>query len=317
MGSHIEKTTGEGREHSAAGGERGESPRLSATQARELLTSQLGEGRESSAAGGERGESPPPSAERAGALLASQLGEGLMEQAASIRGGEASADRSEPSLQVGAEASEDKRDIPSHIDVLPDGREAVVSGDPQGDALYNHQQGDNADGFQSDCGLVSCQDILNQYGKPVTENDVVGFAVAHNLCDTSATDPSENGGTSVSDQATILTDEGVRAHAETNNTLDGLATDIEQGHGVIIEANAGVLWGDASFYGDGSPNHAVVVTGVARDPSTDQVLGFYINDSGNYDGGKGSARFVDAATMRSAWADVGGMDVVTDATRMH
>jgi hypothetical protein len=53
----------------------------------------------------------------------------------------------------------------------------------------------------------------------------------------------------------------------------------------------------------------VTVTGVALDPVSGNVQGFYINDSGN---GK-SAEFVSTVIMRVAWQDTGGWCIVTDA----
>ena len=99
------------------------------------------------------------------------------------------------------------------------------------------------------------------------------------------------------------------AHAETGQSLEQLGQDVEQGHGVIVDANAGVLWNDPQYVEGGAANHAVTVTGVARDPQTGNIQGFYINDSGD---GK-SAEFVSAQTMTTAWQDTGGTCVVTDA----
>ena len=58
-------------------------------------------------------------------------------------------------------------EAPSHQDVLPDGREVIVIGDPQGDARFNHLQGDNNEGFLGTCGCVSCEDVLGQFGVTV------------------------------------------------------------------------------------------------------------------------------------------------------
>jgi uncharacterized protein YvpB len=200
-------------------------------------------------------------------------------------------------------------DVPTQLDVLPDGEPSVTIGDVQGYADFNHQQGDNAYGFQEDCGLVSCQDVLNQFGIPVTETDVVGHAIQNGECDVQPGDAADSGGTSTESQAQLLTDYGVPAHAESGQSLEQLAQQVEQGHGVIIGANAGVLWNDPQYVEGGAANHAVTVTGVARDPQTGAIQGFYINDSG--DGN--SAEFISAQQMTTAWQDTGGSCVVTDA----
>jgi hypothetical protein len=199
-------------------------------------------------------------------------------------------------------------DVPQQLDVLPDGSQSVTIGDVSQLAAYNHQQGDNPYGFQQDCGLVSCQDVLNQFGVPVSEGDVVAHAATNGECQVNPDSASSSGGTTELQQQQILSDYGVPAHAETGASLEDLASYVEQGHGAIAEVNAGVLWDEPSAYENGNDNHAVTVTGVARDPMTGAIQGFYINDSGDGQSGE----FVSAETMQSAWQDRGGDVVVTD-----
>lgn len=199
-------------------------------------------------------------------------------------------------------------DVPAHLDVLPDGREVVVEGDVERWAADNHRQGENSLGFEGTCGLVSCEDILRQYGLECSEDDIVRFAVDHRLCSVTD-DPLSSGGTSPETQAEILSDLGVPAHVEHHGSFEDLASAVEEGRSAIIEVNAGVLWDDANYFDNGQYNHAVVVTGVARDPFTGQIEGFFINDSGNGNSGV----FVDAATMHAGWTLTGGEYVVTDA----
>ena len=197
-------------------------------------------------------------------------------------------------------------EVPYQYDAPPDGPTETI-GDPQGDVAFNHLQGENPYRFQGDCGLVSSQDILNQFGIPVTESDVVQHAVEHGEC-TITSDLSEAGGTSPEQQVQVLGDYGIPAHVEQQGTLDSLAEHIQNGQGAIIGVNAGYLWHDANSVGNGEPNHAITVTGVARDPQTGQIQGFYISDSGT---GK-SDMFVSAQTMQHVWVDTGGTSVVTD-----
>lgn len=204
-------------------------------------------------------------------------------------------------------------DVPRQLDTLPDGREVVVIGDPEGCKDFNHPQGDNNLGFQGTCGLVSCEDVLRQFGVEVTEDEIVQFAAENGLCSVSD-NPAQCGGTSELTQAIILTEMGVPAHTEVCGSLEDLAAHIENGQGSIVEVNAGVLWNEPSAYGGGMANHAIVVTGVARDPETGEVAGFFINDSGR---GleEDSGRFIDSATMQEAWLAAGGTGVVTDVVR--
>lgn len=201
-------------------------------------------------------------------------------------------------------------DVPAFLDVLPDGRETVVVGDVEALADHTHQQGDNAVGFEGTCGLVSCEDVLNQFGVDVTENDVVDHAVRNGECYVSD-DPTKAGGTNADTQAQILGDYGLPAHVERGQSLEDLAADVERGSGVIVEANAGHLWNDVNAYDTGQSNHAVVVTGVARDPDSGELQGFFVNDSGT----GSAAQFVDAATMQAAYVETGGTAVVTDVVR--
>jgi Peptidase_C39 like family len=205
-------------------------------------------------------------------------------------------------------------EVPVQLEQLPDGRESLVAGDPEHCKDFNHKQGANDLGFTQDCGLVSCSDILLQFGVEVTENDVVHHAVDNWECDVK-NEPNMDGGTTVDNQAKILSDYGVPAHAQQAESIEDLAVFLEQGHGVIAEVNAGVLWNDPNKYGAGYANHAIVITGVARDPQTDAIQGFYINDSGTGD----SARFVDVKTMKGAWnvpdGSTPGTCVVTDVVR--
>jgi hypothetical protein len=197
-------------------------------------------------------------------------------------------------------------ELPHHLELLPDGREALVIGYVERFKDFNHPQGDNRLGFQGTCGIVSCEDVLRQFGVEVTESQLVEYAVQRDLCTTDGS-PSECGGTTILDQARILDDWGVPATPEQSGSLEGLASQVEEGRGVIAEVNAGVLWDQAESYGDGSWNHAIVITGVARDAQTGEVLGFFINDSGKPESG----RFIDAPTMQQAFIEAGGWSVAT------
>jgi hypothetical protein len=211
-----------------------------------------------------------------------------------------------PGLGQDFKMPQPKMDIAQKLDVLPGGQEVKMIGDVEGLKEFNHKQGDNDLGYKGTCGLCSCEDVLKQCGQDVTENDMVKHASENGLCETNGP-PEQCGGTTVLDQTQVLQDHGVAAHPEVMN-VDALADQVEQGKGIIVEANAGVLWNDANYFEQGDANHAVVVTGVARDSQTNAVAGFYINDSGTGDAGK----FVDKATMSQAWEQTGGLTVVTD-----
>jgi hypothetical protein len=200
-------------------------------------------------------------------------------------------------------------DVPVRPDELPDGRPSLMLGDVPGDAQFNHRQGDNPEHFGGDCGLVSVEDVLRQFGVQVTEADVVAHALQHGECQASPAAAAQSGGTRPSQDAQILADYGIAARVQSGLTMEQLAEPVEQGHGVIIGVNCGVLWQVPADVGNGGVNHAVTVTGVALDRDSGAIQGFYINDSGN---GK-SAEFVGTVLMRVAWQDAGGWTIVTSA----
>jgi len=197
------------------------------------------------------------------------------------------------------------------IDTRPDGRPVIVTGDVDRCRDFCELQGQNDLGFLGTCGLCAAKDVLNQFFKDVKENDVVKYAADHGLCTTNDTDPAMNGGTTPSDQAQILIDFGVPAHVEGGATLDDLAQFVEEGRGIIIGVDAGVLWGDfdsCSFY---YPNHGITVTGVMRDLTNSNVIGYYVNDSGTGTG----AQYVSIEKMEMMWSAVNGSCVITDVLK--
>lgn len=207
-------------------------------------------------------------------------------------------------------------EVPTYLDVLPEsGREVLVIGDVERCREFNHRQGDNPYGFQGTCGLVSCEDVLRQFGVEVSEADVVRHAAVSGLCEISSV-AAECGGTTEWSQARILTDAGIPAHAEFGQSISDLTEWVSQGRGVIIEVNAGELWNNPQAYDGGRANHAICLTGAAIDPMNGELMGFYINDSGRaYPGDSG--RFIPVDLMQRMWCDAGGGAVITDAVRAH
>lgn len=211
-------------------------------------------------------------------------------------------------------ASDAAYEVPRHLERLPNGDAVLVIGDPEHARDFNHPQGDNPFGFKGTCGLVSCEDILRQFDVAVSEADVVRHAIENGLCNTRGDNPGELGGTTISDQAQILTDLGVPASPERLDSLEDLANRIENGQGAIIEVDAGLLWNEPSAFGYGSPNHAIVVTGIGRDPETGEIVGVYINDSGR-GWPEDSGRFLTTDEIDAAWLQPGGLCVTTDVVK--
>lgn len=191
---------------------------------------------------------------------------------------------------------------------LPDGRPAVVIGAVRAAMVYNHVQGRNPEHFLADCGIVCCADVLDQFGVYRTEAELVGHAAACGELHITMGQPDQSGWTYPAEQAQILCDYGVPAHAEEGRSAEWLAGAVQRGHGVIIGINAGVLWTDPRYLGTGQANHAVTVTGIARDLYDGALLGFFINDSAT---GK-AAQFVSWHLMTTSFARTGGYCVITD-----
>ena len=201
------------------------------------------------------------------------------------------------------------RDLNGELIELPDGREGLLVGNPDCSKDYFHKQGDNEFGCEGDCGLVSCGDVLNQFGVKVSENDVVRHAMDNGFCKVVPGSPEMSGGTSVMDQVEVLKSFGVPAHVELGGSLEGIADRICDGHGVIIEVNAGELWDDAAYYDSGEPNHAVTVTNAVFNAETGKVEGVYIDDSG---AGQYHRFLPVGHPALEGWLQNGASSVVTD-----
>ena len=173
---------------------------------------------------------------------------------------------------------------------------------------FNHVQGANFERFRADCGVVCCVDVLDQFGIYQSEAEVVRHALARGELHIQAGRPDESGWTYPVEQAKILCDYGVPAHADQARSIDWLAGAVQLGHGVIIGINAGVLWCNPRNLGTGAANHAVTVTGIARDVPDGALLGFFVNDSGTGQ----SAQFVSFHLMTTAFLRTGGYCVITD-----
>lgn len=205
---------------------------------------------------------------------------------------------------------------------LPNGEKVKTTGGVHAFKDLNHQQGNEVPEFQGTCGLCSVQCVGNQFGvtndqgSPLTESDVVNKAKDNRppLCTTDNI-PSENGGTNPFQQQELLSQYGIPSKVKVSENIDSLAKEVEGGKGVIAEVNAEMLWGNEPVGGLNmfpKYDHAVTVTDTARNPQTNELLGFFINDSGKNPNGIGSGRFVSKDDMLALWQNAGGFCVVTD-----
>jgi hypothetical protein len=207
-------------------------------------------------------------------------------------------------------------EVPQTI-VVEGGREVIRVGDVEQARALWEPQGKKAFGFRGTCGLASIAGCLRMLGFSVTENDIVRFAAEHGLCNVSQ-NPSLSGGTTALDQVALLKQFGIPAHAEQIKDVVQIARAIVNGQGVLVGLDAGLLWkeemagaiseqGIADAIGAG---HSIQVVGVAVDPQTHGIVGFYVNDTGVP---QGAGRFVTVEAMKQAvGGPVPGVMVVTD-----
>jgi hypothetical protein len=168
--------------------------------------------------------------------------------------------------------------VPVQPGRLPDGRPCLIIGDVRRFAAFNHLQGDNPGHDWGDCGIVSCADVLNQFGLRPTETATFLHATRCHELHVVPGRPDQSGWTLPAEQAAILTDYGVPAHAEQAQPVERLALAVQQGRGVIAMVNAGVLWSDPEALGHGQ-----------------------------------AGQFVSARLMTTAFEHEGGFCVVTDS----
>lgn len=173
--------------------------------------------------------------------------------------------------------------------------------------------GEGIEGFRGTCGLVCCENILRMAGVHITESDIITYAMTNKrgmryLC-TVDQDPNSNGGTYAEDRQAILSHFGIESKVEYSTNLEEIAGYVAEGRGVIASVDAYSLW-------YGSPTtvpawHAITITSVERDVYTNEILGFYICDSGS--GNMDSARKVSAEWFASALQVTGGELNITES----
>uniref|UniRef100_UPI0034DE183A cadherin-like domain-containing protein n=1 Tax=Candidatus Thiodubiliella endoseptemdiera TaxID=2738886 RepID=UPI0034DE183A len=183
-----------------------------------------------------------------------------------------------------------------------DGEDVLVYGFPKRNEL-DYIQGDAIENYKGTCALTSIANLITQTGTPTTEGEVVNVAINNNWAINDPSLPaSQLGGSNYLQQQAILNSYNIDNDVIHGYNETGIANLLRGGRGVILSVNAGKLWDDQNYVGNGGVNHAVTLTGAVHSASTGELMGFYISDSGR---GKinDMTRFVDVETFREA-ADV-------------
>lgn len=185
--------------------------------------------------------------------------------------------------------------------------------DDDGKHVYN--QGSSFSEYLNTCGLCGCARIINKAGGKSSERSVVGFAVNHSpkMC-------RPQGFSSERDWINILHEAGIESHFVSTPNLDQLGEMVEKGHGVMIGVDAGILYGEPDYNGEG---HAIVIESVIRDKRTGIITDYVISDSNgksfNDNNGKTTCvRKITAFELEQAFTAIGssktgeGTGIVTD-----
>jgi Ca2+-binding RTX toxin-like protein len=165
---------------------------------------------------------------------------------------------------------------------LVDGVDVLVYGYPKMNEL-DYIQGDAIADYQGTCALTAIANLLTQADMPISETDVVQLAIDNHWTLTDPDRPAyERGGSNFQQQQAILNNYGIRNDLLPGYNEQGIANLVMSGRGVIIAVNAGKLWVEPAYVGDGKANHAVTITGVVYNKDDGNLEGFYIADSGRH-----------------------------------
>lgn len=158
--------------------------------------------------------------------------------------------------------------------------------------------------YNDTCAIKSQQLILNEYGIPVTEDQLVQYSAEHGWY---------NGdGTAMGDVGRLLLDAGIPCTSTVNANVYDLIDQLSNGHKVIVAVDSGELWDNGIldwlkdiFFGD-TPDHALIVAGIdMTDPNNPMVI---LTDPGT---GQPAAPYPLDQFM-DAWGDSQNFMVSTD-----
>lgn len=197
-----------------------------------------------------------------------------------------------PSATVAAPVSASSAPITQEC-TLPDGTEALVTGDLAAAEAAWHPQGENGLGACGTCAIACVDMARRMHGHESSEDQVLRAAI----------DQGHFG----------LPDEGVPprritrfvrsffpdAQPTANMRAPELAERLERGDSAIIYVNANWLYNQP----EANPwyaNHAVLITGTARHPQSGQLLGFTYNDGNE----SAANHFISVENLHYCWVNM-------------
>lgn len=186
--------------------------------------------------------------------------------------------------------------------------------------LLDYNQGDNSLGYGSNCGLVSVANMGQLFGMGTTEDQITRLADEQDLCNNNPrVAPVYRGGVGDGELVSLLEQLGLTAEVYEASSaaggLEAIAGYIEEGRGVTIGVNAGILWDDPSAVDAGNANHQILVTGACRDLNTGSVVGLFVCDSGRHLESD-ACRFVSVEILEEAYVNTPFASAVVTA-QMH
>lgn len=160
--------------------------------------------------------------------------------------------------------------------------------------------------YSDTCAIKSQQIILNEFGIPVTEDQLVQYSYERGWYQGDGT------GTTFEDVGNLLEEANIPCTRQENANVFNVVSELSQGHKVIVAVDSGELWGNKfsawcnDFFNGDTPDHALIVSGIdTSDPENIQVI---VTDPGNGDYHKSYPldQFMDA------WSDASCYMVSTD-----
>lgn len=166
-----------------------------------------------------------------------------------------------------------------------DDTDMTIIGDPAQQADFWQLQVEN-----DNCAVTAEMSLINQFGHDLSQEEAMYISSSHGWY-------QPGNGTSADYVGNLMQVFGIDVNRVENGTIEGLASELRQGHGVIVGVRSDQLWEGSSaqeFWNDiksfcgldnsqfSPADHAVVVTGIdTTDPSNPMVI---LNDSGDPNG---------------------------------